>query len=113
MSSVVAFTGWTVPLSWLWVVVMALFLVQWALELQGSVPKWHGPRRGLSSDAWAWAGFWFLLYLVITGGGGLAFGIAMGATGLFSSGGLYLMFVIGFGLSFTVVLRLFRLVSGD
>jgi len=43
----------------------------------------------------------------------LAFGIAMGATGLFSSGGLYLMFVIGFGLSFTVVLRLFRLVSGD
>jgi len=51
MSSVVAFAGWIVPLSWLWVVVMALFLVQWALELQGSVPKLHGPRRGLSSDA--------------------------------------------------------------
>ena len=113
MRIVVAFAGWSVPLSWLWVVVMALFLVQWALELQGSVAKWDGPRRGLSSNAWVWAGFWFLLYLIVTGGGGLAFGIAMGATGLFSSGALYLMFVIGFGLSFTVVLRLFGLVSGD
>ena len=111
MNIVVAFAGWIVALSWLWVVVMAVLLVQWALELQGSAPEWHGPRRGLSSDGWAW--FWFLLYFVITGGGGLAFGIAMGATGLFSSGGLYLMFVIGFGLSFTVVLRLFGLLSGD
>ena len=111
MSIVVALAGWIVGLSWLWVVVIAVLLVQWALELQGSVPEWHGPRPGLTWDGWAW--FWFLLYLVITGGGGLAFGIAMGATGLFSSGGLYLMFVIGFGLSFTVVLRLFGLLSGD
>ena len=111
MSIVVASAGWIVALSWLWVVVMAVLLVQWALELQSSVPEWHGPRGGLTWDGWAWV--WFLLYLAITSGGGLAFGIAMGATGLYSWGALYLMFIIGFGLSFTVMLRLFGLLSGD